>query len=74
MKEIARDNIEWIKDNEWGYMVPVEVEGIDINKYNPRNYYTSEEYSKIANILKLERKAWIAKYENSVMDEIAATN
>lgn len=73
MKEIARDNIDWVEDEEWGYMVPSKVDGIDINKYNPRNYYTKEEYDKIANKLKLERKVWLAKYEGSPEEKIAAT-
>ncbi|MRZ80131.1 phosphoenolpyruvate carboxykinase [Paeniclostridium sordellii] len=73
MKEIARDNITWVKDDEWGYMIPTNVCGIDIEKYNPRNYYTKEEYAKIATKLKLERQEWLAKYENLVIDEIATT-
>ncbi|MEG2786889.1 MAG: phosphoenolpyruvate carboxykinase (ATP) [Romboutsia sp.] len=73
MKEIARDNIKWVEDKEWGYMIPEDVNGIDINKYNPRNYYTKEEYDKIASKLKLERQIWLAKYDESAVDEIAAT-
>lgn len=63
MKEIARDTINWVEDEEWGYEVPVQVNGIDIEKYNPRNYYTEEEYKVLASKLKAERKAWLAKYE-----------
>ena len=63
MKEIARDTINWVEDEEWGYEVPVQVNGIDIEKYNPRNYYTEEEYKVLASRLKAERKAWLAKYE-----------
>jgi phosphoenolpyruvate carboxykinase (ATP) len=73
MKEMARDTIEWIEDSEWGYMVPKFVEGIDIEKYNPRNFYNEEEYSQIATKLKEERVAWLAKYENQDMLEVAAT-
>ena len=32
---------------------------IDIEKYNPRNYYTEEEYKVLASRLKAERKAWL---------------
>ena len=73
MKEIARDTINWVEDNEWGYLVPTEVAGIDINKYNPRNYYTKEEYSSIANKLKVEREAWLGKYNNLEKYEVAAS-
>ena len=34
MKEIAKDTINWIEDEEWGYKVPTKVNGIDIEKYN----------------------------------------
>jgi len=71
MKEIARDSIEWVEDKEWGYEVAKEVKGIDIEKYNPRNYYTKEEYAQIASKLKVEREAWLNKYENIASAEIA---
>jgi phosphoenolpyruvate carboxykinase (ATP) len=73
MKEIAKDSIEWVEDSEWGYMVAKEVKGIDIEKYNPRNYYTEDEYSKIASKLKEERVSWLAKYANEDMLEAAVT-
>lgn len=71
MKEIAKDNIEWMYDREWGYLVPKNIEGIDINKYNPRNYYSKEEYEVIANKLRVEREAWLSKYNNLGACEIA---
>lgn len=73
MKEIARDSIEWVEDKEWGYKVAKEVKGIDIEKYNPRNYYTKEEYAQIASKLKVERETWLNKYESIASAEIAAT-
>ncbi|RDY27102.1 phosphoenolpyruvate carboxykinase (ATP) [Romboutsia weinsteinii] len=73
MKEIARDNIEWTKDQEWGYLVPKSVCGIDIEKYNPRSFYTSDEYAAIASKLRLEREEWLNKYEDEVEKEIAVS-
>lgn len=73
MKEIARDNIEWTEDKEWGYSVPKSVCGIDIEKYNPRNFYTSDEYAAIASKLRLEREEWLSKYEDEVEKEIAVS-
>ncbi|PAB60128.1 phosphoenolpyruvate carboxykinase (ATP) [Anaeromicrobium sediminis] len=65
MKEIAKDNIKWEADKEWGYLLPKHVEGIDIKKYNPRNHYTEEEYRVIANKLRVEREQWLTKFENA---------
>lgn len=70
MKEISKNNIEWVLDNEWGYQVPKHVEGIDIEKYNPRNYYTEKEYEVIADKLREEREHWLSKFEN-IKEEVA---
>ncbi|OPJ56345.1 phosphoenolpyruvate carboxykinase (ATP) [Alkalithermobacter paradoxus] len=72
MKEIAKDSIEWELDKDWGYLVPKHVEGIDIEKYNPKNYYADIEYKNLVNKLKEERKNWIGRFEN-LSEEIAST-
>ncbi len=72
MKEIAKGNVEWELDKEWGYLVPKYIEGIDIKKYNPRNHYSEEEYEVIANKLRGERELWFAKFEN-VEKEVAVS-
>lgn len=63
MKEIARGDIEWVKDNDFGYEVPAFIKGIDIKEYDPKIYYTKEEYQEKVNILKDERVKWLNKYE-----------
>lgn len=73
MKEIARDNIEWELDKEWGYLIPKHIEGIDIEKYNPRNYYDDIEYKKIANKLKEERINWMSSFDE-LNKELATTS
>ncbi|WP_242967931.1 phosphoenolpyruvate carboxykinase (ATP) [Tepidibacter mesophilus] len=72
MKEIAKDNVKWELDKEWGYLVPKYVDGIDIKKYNPRNYYSEEEYEVIANKLRKEREQWFSKFEN-IKKEVAVS-
>src|SRR5512132_1971248 len=44
MKQIAKDGIAWEKDPDWGYETPVDVPGLDLAKYIPRSYYTTEKY------------------------------
>ena len=73
MKELAKDNIEWEYDKDWGYLVPKNIEGIDIQKYNPKNFYTDIEYKTLVNKLKLERKEWLARFENLDMDIVDFT-
>ncbi|KXZ40338.1 phosphoenolpyruvate carboxykinase (ATP) [Alkalithermobacter thermoalcaliphilus JW-YL-7 = DSM 7308] len=72
MREIAKDNIEWEVDKDWGYLVPKNIEGIDIEKYNPRKYYSDIEYKNLVNKLKEERKNWILRFE-TLSEEIAST-
>lgn len=72
MKEIAKGNINWVLDKEWGYLIPEDVDGLDIEKYNPRNHYSKEEYKAITNKLRIEREEWLSKFENT-REEVAAT-
>src|SRR5512132_2895264 len=44
MKQIAKEGIAWEKDPDWGYETPVDVPGLDLAKYIPRSYYTTEKY------------------------------
>ena len=62
MKLIAKDQIGWRYDKDWGYQVINEASGIDIDKYNPANYYSKEEYSERVVVLKEERVAWLNQF------------
>jgi len=68
MKEIAKNNIKWQYDKDWNYMVPKSVDNIDIEHYNPKNYYTDTEYNELVIKLKQERKEWLGKYKNLNID------
>jgi phosphoenolpyruvate carboxykinase (ATP) len=73
IKAIARGDIEWEKDDLWGYEVATKVAGIDISRLDPRKYYTRDEYIKLNNILKKERKDWLEKFtelDPCIMDSI----
>lgn len=63
IEQIARDNIKWREDSTWGYMVPEEICGVDIEKYTPENYFSAEEYREKVAALREERKAWIRRFE-----------
>ncbi|WP_427339377.1 phosphoenolpyruvate carboxykinase (ATP) [Caloranaerobacter sp. DY30410] len=64
MREIARDTIEWEIDKDWGYLVPKSVNDLDMDKYNPKRYYTDLEYKSLVNKLKEERVKWLSRFEN----------
>jgi phosphoenolpyruvate carboxykinase (ATP) len=62
MKQIAKEGISWEEDPDWGYEVPANVPGINLEKYTTSSYYSDEEYRKLVEKLRIERKAWLAKF------------
>jgi len=72
MKEIARGEITWETDPDWGYEVAVEVPGIDISRLDPKKFYDEREYMRLTEILRKEREAWLFKFENLDPDILKA--
>ncbi len=60
LREIAKGDIEWKKDEEIGLSIPVYVQGIDIEEFYPPDYF--EDYSGIWGALKEERKEYLLKF------------
>jgi len=69
MKHLAKGTVKWTLDPDWGYQVPLEVPEIDISKYNPVKYFTTEEYQERISKLRSERVCWLSKY-SGLKDEI----
>ena len=63
MKQIAKGTIEWKKDEDWNYEVPVSMKDWDIAKFDPKKFYSEEEYKALTDKLKAERKEWLNKFE-----------
>ncbi|MCL6638655.1 MAG: phosphoenolpyruvate carboxykinase (ATP) [Firmicutes bacterium] len=72
MKHIAKGTIRWTYDPDWGYEVPVEVPGLEIERYNPRQFYSVEEYRNRVDKLRRERLRWLAKYKGLAPEIIQA--
>lgn len=62
LKEIARDNIKWKLCPRWNYMIAEDVQGIEKKKLDPNNYFTEEEYNRRTEIMKTERREWLAQF------------
>ena len=39
---IARDKITWQRDDFWGYEVPSDIPGVELDRFDPKNYYSDE--------------------------------
>lgn len=62
LKHIAKGDIQWKTDPDWGYQVPESIPEIDISAYTPESYYSKDEYNAMVEQLREERKQWLAKY------------
>ncbi|MEO0077154.1 MAG: phosphoenolpyruvate carboxykinase [candidate division WOR-3 bacterium] len=64
IKQIARGAIKWSVDPDWHYLIPIEIPNIDLQLYNPLNYYTEQEYRDRVKQLKKERIEWLNRFTN----------
>lgn len=72
MKQIAKGGITWQTDPDWGYQVPVAVQGLDMAKYEPRQYYSAAEYQELVAKLRQERIEWLAQFPGLEPEIVAA--
>ncbi len=62
MKQIAKEGIQWEEDPDWGYEIPTHVPGVNLEKYTPSSYYSDQEYRRLVDQLRDERRAWLARF------------
>ncbi len=62
IRGIVRGTIKWKKDPFFGMLVPEDVEGVDMAKYDPRKFYPPQEIDRMVSELKKEREAWLNKF------------
>jgi phosphoenolpyruvate carboxykinase (ATP) len=72
MEMIARDKIVWKKDDFWGYDVPVEIHGVDLNRFELSKFYTEDEVQELSLNLKNERIEWLNKFKGLNPDIVKA--
>jgi ATP-dependent phosphoenolpyruvate carboxykinase len=63
MKDIARGTIKWEKDPYWGYEVAISSQEVDLSGYNPKMYFTEEQYHILNDRLMEERCEWLRKFD-----------
>tara|TARA_A100001037_G_scaffold306756_1_gene355046 strand:+ start:15518 stop:17005 length:1488 start_codon:yes stop_codon:yes gene_type:complete len=61
LREIARENIRWERDEKIGLSIPVEVPGMNIKEFYPPSYF--ENYEQILGDLKSERREYLLQFE-----------
>ncbi len=71
-RAIVRDRIEWVPEPRFGTLVPKEVEGVDLDKFNPLSYYSESEVEEMAEKLKRERREYIEQFSGLHPDIVKA--
>jgi len=69
---IARDKITWRKDDFWGYEVPSEIPGVELDRFEPKNYYSNEQIEQLSQDLKRERLTWLSQFAGLNQDVLSA--
>jgi phosphoenolpyruvate carboxykinase (ATP) len=69
---IARDKIKWEKDVYWGYEVPSEIPGVELERFALRNFYSGEQIHELSGNLKTERLSWLSQFPGLNSDILSA--
>ncbi len=72
LEMIARGEIEWEKDEFWGYEVPVRIPGVDLKRFDLSSYYSEEQIQEMSEKLKRERLKWLSQFRRLDSDIINA--
>ncbi len=72
LEMIARDKITWRRDDFWGYDVPSEIPGVDIERFDLNNYYTDEQIEQLSYDLRRERLNWLSQFPSLNQDILSA--
>ena len=72
LEMLARNEIGWQRDDFWGYEVPVTVPGLDLGRFDLRNFYTDEQVAEMSRDLKQERQEWLSRFPHLDPDIVSA--
>lgn len=73
IRNIARGTIEWVDDCNFGTMVAREIEGVNLERFNPETYYTERQIKEMVDRLNKERVEYLLRYpglRKEIMDSI----
>jgi phosphoenolpyruvate carboxykinase (ATP) len=72
MEMIAKDRITWRKDDFWGYEIPLEIPGVELDRFALKNYYSDSQIEEVSEQLKRERLSWLAQFPSLSLDIMQA--
>jgi phosphoenolpyruvate carboxykinase (ATP) len=65
IRSIVRNRVEWMQEPLFGYMVPKEVPGVDMGRFDPGNFYSEEEIAGYVEALKAERREYLSRFRGA---------
>ncbi len=71
IRGVCREDIEWIREPLFDTMVPVDVPGVDMSRFDPQRFYSEAEVESMAAVLQKERDAFLRGFPDlhpDVMD------
>jgi phosphoenolpyruvate carboxykinase (ATP) len=71
---IAKDKIKWARDDFWGYEVPSEIPGVELDRFDLKNYYSDDQIDELTKELKRERVNWLSQSPSLNPDILGALN
>jgi len=63
LADAARGTIRWRKDPDWGYEVADWAGDVDLRHFDPKQFYSEEEYRRLTEELKEERRTWLRQFK-----------
>jgi phosphoenolpyruvate carboxykinase (ATP) len=64
IREVARGRVKWTFEDYWGYEVPTEVPGLDLQRFDEHRYYNDGEIRKLNDQLRKERVKWLHSFDD----------
>ncbi len=72
IRGIVREEIEWEREPVWGTEVPTNVEGVDLDRFRPADFYSQEQIDRYIDELRRERREHLERFEGLDPDIISA--
>lgn len=73
LEQIARGGITWKKDECWGYEVPSKIDGLDLERFDLKRFYSDDQIEEMSDSLRKERHQWLKRFpklDKSIIESI----
>jgi phosphoenolpyruvate carboxykinase (ATP) len=64
LRGLVRGQLEWVREPLFGYLVPKEIPGVDMARFDPHKFYTDAEIEALVKDLKRERREYMAQFDH----------